>query len=289
MGPMPDCLETSIVLPDGYKAYARFWNVRCPPLGAVLYHHGIQSHSAWYEGSARELAQRGFAVLQVDRRGSGHNAADRGHADSAEQLLNDSQACRDELLRRTGCEQYHLLGVSWGGKLVVAAHVVDPAGVQSLTLVTPGLFPKIGVSKPEMARIGFAMLYEPRSLFDIPLNDPDLFTTSPRWQEFFRRDELTLRRCTAGFYLASRRMDKIVDRLPESPPVPIHLLLAGDERIVDNDHTQRFIEKLNWPGTSITNHPAARHSLEFEGDPAIYFQQLGNFLEHANAGTPVSR
>jgi len=111
-------------------------------------------------------------------------------------------------LRRSGFSEYHVVGVSWGGKLAVTAHVEHPDSVKSLTLVTPGLFPKIGVSRREMARIGFAMIYEPDALFDIPLNDPNLFTTTPRWQEFFRKDEPTLRQCTASFYLASRRMDK---------------------------------------------------------------------------------
>ncbi len=272
-------------LPDATEIYGRYWHSAGTQKGAVLYHHGIQSHCGWYEGSARELAAAGYAVFQVDRRGSGRNTKDRGHAESAEQLIADSGACRDELFRRSGLNQYHLVGVSWGGKLAAAVHSADPVGVQSLTLVTPGLFPKVGVSKPEMARIGFAMLYEPRSLFDIPLNDPEMFTTTPRWQEFFRRDELTLRQCTAGFYLASRRMDKIVGRLGESQPVPIHLLLAGDERIVDNDRTERFIAGLTWPGTKTTWYESARHSLEFEGDPTIYFRELVDFVNGVQAST----
>ena len=169
---MADFEELLLQLSDGYRAYARFWKPATELKGAVLYHHGIQSHCGWYEASARRLAAAGYAVLQVDRRGSGRNPVERGHAESAEQLIADSAVARDDLLHRTGFELYHVVGVSWGGKLAVAAYVAEQAGVESLTLVTPGLFPKIGVSKPEMARIGFAMLYEPRSLFDIPLNDP---------------------------------------------------------------------------------------------------------------------
>lgn len=276
---MAEFREIWLSLPGGYQAYTRFWSPAAEFKGSVLYHHGIQSHCGWYESSARELARTGYAVLQIDRRGSGQNKQERGHADSAEQLIADSGAARDELLRLTGSERYHLVGVSWGGKLAVAAYVADGAGVESLTLVTPGLFPKIGVSKPEMARIGFAMLYEPRSLFDIPLNDPELFTTNPRWQDFFRTDEPTLRQCSAGFYLASRRMDKIVARLKDCPPVPLHLFLAGDERIVDTQRTEAFAQALNWPDSKITWYESARHSLEFEGDPTVYFRDLIEFLD----------
>ncbi len=270
--------EISVTLPDGYSAYGRYWRP-AGPLGAVLYHHGIQSHCGWYKSSAARLAQAGFAVLQVDRRGSGRNGVDRGHAESAEQLIGDGHAARDELARLSGFDQHHVIGVSWGGKLAVTAYVRDPTGVLSLTLVTPGLFPLVGVSKGEMAKIGFAMLYEPAGLFDIPLNDSALFTTVPRWQRFFDTDEITLRQCTAGFYLASRRMDKIVAQFPKGASVPVHLFVAGDERIIDNDKTTVFIRELHWPACQITRYDGARHSLEFEGDPAVYFDDLVSFIE----------
>jgi len=274
-------------LPDGYRAYARHFRPQ-RSIGAVLYHHGIQSHCGWYEASASALADAGYHVLQMDRRGSGRNQADRGHAESAEQLIADSHATRDELLRRSGLIDYHAVGVSWGGKMVAAAYADDPTSVKSLTLVTPGLFPRVGVSPGEATRIGFAMLYEPRRLIDIPLNDPDLFTANPAWAEFFRSDPITLRQCTAAFYLASRRMDRIVARLKDAPPVPIHLFLAGDERIVDNDRTVAFIRGLNWPGTRITMHDTARHSLEFENNAPEYFRQVVSFIEAIAQPIPES-
>ena len=269
--------EIQVALPDGYPAYARYWSTKSPR-GAVLYQHGIQSHCGWYEASAEWLAQAGYAVLQVDRRGCGRNQQDRGHAESADQLIADALAGRDELTRRSGLADHHIVGVSWGGKLAVAAYVTDPAQVKSLTLVTPGLFPQVGVSKAQMAKIGFAMLYEPHSLFDIPLNDPDRFSSDPRWQEFFETDALTLRQCTAGFYLASRRMDKIVARLPKTQPTPIYLLLAGDERIIDNEKTAAFVRELHFPTRRITTYTDARHSLEFDV-PDTYFADLLAFID----------
>lgn len=274
--------EMPLLLPDGYETYARYWAPPARTRGAVLYHHGIQSHCGWYEASAARLAEAGYAVLQVDRRGSGRNRKDRGDAESAEQLIADARAARDELARRSGSGECHIIGVSWGGKLAVAEYVDDPAGVSSLSLVTPGLFPLVGVSKSEMADIGFAMLYEPRSLIDIPLNEAGLFTQVPHWRHFFDTDELTLRRCTAGFFLASRRMDKIVARFTKSRPVPVHLLMAGDERIIDSEKTIRFVRDLDWPLCRITTYDGLRHSLEFEGNPEIYFADLTAFLDEVS-------
>ncbi|MFQ5590519.1 MAG: alpha/beta fold hydrolase [Phycisphaerae bacterium] len=279
--------EITLTLADGYRAYGRYWSAT-PQRGTVLYHHGIQSHCGWYEVSAEALARAGFAVLQVDRRGSGRNTVDRGHAASAEQLIGDALTARDELARRSGTAEHHVIGVSWGGKLAVAAYVHDATTVQSITLVTPGLFPRVGVTKGEMAKIGFAMLYEPAKLFDIPLNDAELFTTTPRWKQFFNTDEQTLRQCTAGFFLASRRMDKIVAEFPRARAVPVHLFIAGDERIIDNERTTSFVRELRWPQCQITCYDLARHSLEFEEDPTAYLGDLVSFIERQHA-SPSAR
>ena len=43
------------------------------PRAAVVYLHGIQSHSGWYAASSRAMAEAGIAVYQIDRRGSGRD------------------------------------------------------------------------------------------------------------------------------------------------------------------------------------------------------------------------
>lgn len=279
--------QLTIRLTDGYEAYGRFFPAENPK-GAVLYHHGIQSHCGWYADSAATLAAAGFSVLQYDRRGSGRNAVDRGHADSAQQLIADGHLARDELRRLTGFDRFHVVGVSWGGRLAVASYVDDPSGVESLSLVTPGLFPRVGVSKDEAARIGFAMIYEPGKLFDIPLNRSDLFAGEAAGRRLFDEDEFLLRRATAGFFLASRRMDKIIARLGECEPVPMHVMLAGVEEVIDNGKTESFIHDLGWPAIKVTEYPGARHSLEFEPCAAAYFRDLVGFVETHGAETQSS-
>ena len=276
---MADFEEITLTLPDGYTAYGRYWPVE-KPRGAILHHHGIQSHCGWFVSSVRRFWEAGFAVLQVDRRGSGRNLERRGHADSADQLIDDAWAARDELQRRSGCLDYHVVGVSWGGKLAVAAYVKDPQGVVSLSLVTPGLYPiTTSVSGQDKWDIGFAMLYEPDKQIDIPLNDAQLFTHEPRWQEFFAAEELTLRQATASFFLASRRMDKLTPKLSKAPSVPVHVLLAEDEHIIDNERTRALFTDLSWPAVRFTTYTDRRHGLEFVEDPTGFYADLLGFIQ----------
>ncbi len=274
---MPEFEELSIPLPDGYGAYGRYWPVRAP-VGAVLYLHGIQSHCGWYEESARRLQQAGFAVLQPDRRGSGRNQADRGHAESQQQLIDDGLACGRRLLELTGLKQFHLIGISWGGKLACALATAEPGLVRSLSLVSPGLFPRVDVSGAEKFRIGLSMVGNRRRYFDIPLNDPHLFTSQPQWIEFLRSDELTLRQVTASFFLASRRMDCVVRDLPKLSPLPLHLVVADEDDIIDSGKTVEFVRELHWPGTRVTHYTDCRHTLEFEPVREDYFSDLVNGL-----------
>ena len=65
---------------DGYR-----WRYRhYPPTGEsrarIVCVHGIQSHGGWYQGSCERLAQVGFEVYFLDRRGSGLNEIDRGES-----------------------------------------------------------------------------------------------------------------------------------------------------------------------------------------------------------------
>ncbi len=59
------------------------------PRAEVVFIHGIQSHGGWYEHSSASLAQAGFNVYFLDRRGSGLNQSARGDAPSFRRLLDD--------------------------------------------------------------------------------------------------------------------------------------------------------------------------------------------------------
>lgn len=245
--------------------------------------HGIQSHAGWYTESATRMQRAGFTVLVPDRRGSGRNSIDRGHADSVQQLIDDGLASLDVLLEESGQSKAHLAGISWGGKLVAAMHVTRPATTASLCLITPGLFPLVGVSKGDMFRIGMSMVSAPHKLYDIPLNDPTMFTSVSKWLKFLESDPLQIHQATAGFYLASRRMDKVVAKLKNAAPVPLQLMLAKDERIIDNQKTADFVEKLSWPATKTTVYENSRHTLEFDPDHEQYFTDLVDWLELARS------
>lgn len=275
---MVPCEMIRIRHSDRYEAAARLWSPPSPR-GAVLYLHGIQSHGLWFQASAARLAEAGFAVLLPDRRGSGRNEIERGHASSARLLLRDVADGLDELHVRTGLAQFHLLGVSWGGKLAAAFLGHAPARVASLTLVAPGLFPQVDIPLTQKIRIGLAAVVARRSPVDIPLDEPELFTAHPARQEFIRSDSLKLRRATVAFMLASRALDgRVAGLARQSRGCPLRVFLAGRDRIIDNEKTTAFIRSLPWPTRELVEYPEASHTIEFEPDPRPFFDDLAAWL-----------
>ena len=259
---------------DGYRWHFRRYEPESTPRAEVVILHGIQSHGGWYEHSCRVLASAGFAVSFLDRRGSGRNAERRGDAPSFRRLLDD---VAEYLRAPRPAPRTFLTGISWGGKLAVALQRRHPGLVDGLILICPGFFPKVKPTLRERLAILGARLTRPSRLFPVPLDDPELFTATPRWQQFLRDDPLALHAATARFFVESVRLDYYLRWTPRHVAVPTLLLLGGQDRIIHNEPTRAFVERFAGP-KSILEYPEAHHTLEFEPDPCVFLNDWVKWL-----------
>ncbi|MFO0970685.1 MAG: alpha/beta hydrolase, partial [Gemmataceae bacterium] len=109
--------------------------------------------------------------------------------------------------------------------------------------------------------------------------DPELFTANPRWHEFLRQDPLSLRHATARLLLESRRLDAYLSFVPKYVHVPILMLLAENDRIINNAKTRAFVDKFATPDREIIEYPGAHHTLEFEPEPHPFVDDIIRWLE----------
>jgi alpha-beta hydrolase superfamily lysophospholipase len=270
----------SLIVSDGYPIALLEWRAVEPVRGQVIVLHGVQSHFGWYHGLGRRLAAAGFSAIFPDRRGSGSNSQDRGHAPSANRLVADVAEVVRTYRERSPQTPTALTGISWGGKLAVIAAARHPELVDALALICPGLQPRVGVSTKEKLQIAWAYLTNRRKTFPIPLNDPALFTDSPEGQAFIAADPLSLREGTAGLLAASFFIDGQVRRVPPQVRQPALLMLAGQDRIVDNDKTLTYFRRLATSAPEIIEYPDGHHTLEFDPDPARYALDLAAWLDN---------
>jgi len=269
-----------LALDDGYKTGVFVHSPRGPARLPVLYLHGIQSHPGWFVGSAAYLADRGHAVFQVTRRGSGANRHQRGHAGSPGQLLRDVNAACRFVMERSGSRRLHVVGASWGGKLAAAwaiwkGRVVEPA---SVTMIAPGIVPRVDVALRVKLAVAMLLLVGPRKLFDIPLNDVELFTDNQVMREYLRGDPFRLHRATTRFLYASSRLDSMLRRAPRgSLSAAATVLLATRDRIIDNTRTASVVEHLT-AGRAVVKQFDSAHVLEFQADPQPFYAALAEAL-----------
>ncbi|MBI3822255.1 MAG: alpha/beta fold hydrolase [Planctomycetes bacterium] len=266
---------------DGYRWKYRQYQLDGVPRGVVVFIHGIQSHAGWYEHSCTCLSQAGYQVFFLDRRGSGMNAEERGDVPSFRRLLDDIAEFLTALPRTAarGTLPVFLAGISWGGKLAVALERRHPGLVDGLILMCPGFFAKVNFTLWQRLGILFTRLFRPGTKYPIPLNEPDLFTATPHWQQFLRDDPLRLHQASARLLVESARLDGYLRFTPKYVHVPVLLLLASEDRIIRNDKTREYVGRFATPNKEIIEYAGAHHTLEFEPDPEKWIGDVRAWLD----------
>lgn len=137
------------------KLFVEFWGTGTP----VVLVHGSLATGAEEWQAQRPLADEGYRLLVVDRRGYGQSPAAEG-----EDFLRDAEDIAD--LMGDGA---HLVGHSYGGLSALFAAAHRPAATRSLALLEPGTF-ALGQHNPA-AR---TLVEKVRRLWDEDLPDEDL-------------------------------------------------------------------------------------------------------------------
>ena len=262
---------------DGNVSYFRRYDPEGPAKARLVFIHGIQSHGGWYTRSCAKLAEAGYEILFLDRRGSGFSTAHRGDAPGFRRLLDDVGEFVGQL-PQDGLPKF-LAAISWGGKLGVGLEYRHPGKIDGLALLCPGFFPIVKPPLLQRLLIGRARVRCPSKCFPIPLNDPKLFTGSAKWQEYIARDRHALREATARLLFSSLALDFYLKRARKRVNVPVLLMLAESERIIDNAKTRAFVEKFPTSDKTVQFYAGAHHTLEFEPDGHPFVDDLKTWIE----------
>lgn len=241
----------------------------------ILFLHGIESHGAWFLRAAELLSARGVTTYLLDRRGSGLNRDSiPGHAESPEELLADVCSFRTEI----GPGAVHLVGLSWGGKLATAAVLDDPDRYASLSMITPGLVARVDLTSWQKLRLLGNAVIGGRGYFPIPI-EPSMFTTTPKFLAYIQSDRLRLRQVTARFLLTSRALDGRIKKRLTDLHTPVLLLLAGNDRIIDNEAVRKLLFR-SAADITVREWCEATHSLQFDQVDALV-TTIADFIQGA--------
>ncbi len=107
--------EETVEGKDGNQIFFRCWRPDGTPSALVVICHGVNSHSGQYDWTARQLADKGFAVYALDLRGRGKSSGERFLVADIEEYVGDLATMIDLAKTREPGLAVFLLGHSAGG------------------------------------------------------------------------------------------------------------------------------------------------------------------------------
>jgi acylglycerol lipase len=251
----------------------------------IVYLHGIEGHSQWFNNTAGVLNRRGISIYAPDRRGSGLNTRERGHLTSYKALLADI-----EIILRVVAKEHHgqplvLVGNCWGGKpaSVMACHDYSTTDGQSLPelagliLTSPAIHTKVDFNWQTKLDIGYSTFKSDRRAREtlaIPI-EPSMFTDDATYLEFIKHDPLRLLQATKKFFFEQFLLTLKAKRAAAKLTLPTLLIESGKDEIVNVTELDRWYEKIQANDKSKRIFQEAAHSIEF--DP-LWFEDYCRLL-----------
>lgn len=231
------------------RLHYRAWEAPDPRAALILV-HGLFEHSRRYQELGEFMVARGLSTYALDLRGHGLSDGRRGHARRFATLLQDLDRFRHEVqgLAPDGVPLF-LVAHSMGGLLALRYLEEYHSPIAGAVITAPWLATAVRTPRwmvlaaTVLDRIlpAFPFRYrlDPRTLSHDQARTAD-YTQDPEIHSIITPRMFT--EVSAAMSLALQRGDRI--------RVPVHFLLAGDDRIVDTPRTLAFARSL--PGDRFT-------------------------------------
>ncbi len=286
-----DALKVSVestIGADGAELFCRVWRGLVGH-GVLLYLHGIEGHSQWFEPTASVLNERGLTIFAPDRRGSGLNQENRGHLSSFRTYVADVETNLSNIARQYPGEPIFLLANCWSAKAAtliaeknhVYANGAKPVKLSGLVLTCPAIATRVNfdfLTKLKIAWCAHAGDKSKKTLWRIPLT-AEMLTENERFLDYLRRDPLRLKYATARFFRETFLLGLLASSSCKRIELPLLILQAAQDRIVEVSKIRKWYEKVPAQDKQWHIFEEATHSLEFdELNFEKYTSILGDWL-----------
>lgn len=262
---------------QGEELFYRSWKGSRSSPSCLIFVHGIESHSGWFQETGERLSDLGLEVYALDRRGSGLNKEGRGHLTDFRILSYDLEDFLAQAYVRE--KECILVGMCWGAKAVLCFLLLFPPKVARVIFITPGLKTKLSLPFLKKMKWLGATIFTPFRRLALPIT-PEMFTLEKKYLEKIKKDELKLTSITGSFFRENLRLDRALKRLEADLKVKVLLLLAGEDRIIDNEAVVIFLRRY-FKNFDIISYPETRHGLLFEPVKEKVISDMVNWVRTA--------
>jgi alpha-beta hydrolase superfamily lysophospholipase len=259
------------------ELYFRGWEA---PLAraSLLVVHGLSEHSGRYEEFGHALAESGINVYALDLRGHGASEGRRGHVERFDHYLQDLDRFRSEIQGTTESDlPLFVLGHSMGG-LIVARYIEEyESPFQGAIITSPWLATAMAVPRWKAMAASFLNKFLPSLPIDADVDDRYL-SHDPLIITRYREDPLVHGKITPRLFAEASQAMGLVMQRSERIRIPVLLLLAGDDRIVDTRKSEAFARSLTAPDVTIRVLPEYYHEVLNDYDRETVFKEIHDWI-----------
>jgi acylglycerol lipase len=248
---------------DGSVIPARSWGAPADCKAVALLVHGLGAHSGWFEAFGRQLKVRRVYAVSFDHVGFGKQKTRSfsGYTD----WLDDLIQVFDHLRASNPNKPIYLMGNSMGALLsLVSTEHIEPDG---LVLLSPGFdgCPQTFTTIYRVMTVIKAIL-KPEAEVALPYN-AELVSRDVATRTWITNDPEGRFKVPGKMLLALLKLSNAVKHKARTVRMPVLMITAGLDRIVNNPVNVAFFEKLSAPSKKAKIFDEAFHDLMF--DPVI--------------------
>lgn len=256
---------------DNLGLYYNYWPAS-DEAPCAIYLHGLESDMGWFFNLAEYLNSKGINVYAFDRRGSGLNKESCKDF-CGKNLSKDIKSFVALVKEEHPDSKIFLIGLCLGGKIAVDFVLSNPRDVDALVLVSPSLKSKLKFHIKDI----FSILFKPNGMVKVPIEDR-MFTSNEHFLNRIKNDPLRLRYVPACHMLEIARMDDSVKKASRSIRLPVLLMLAGIDRIIDTAFAKRWCRALPSADKTIKIYKNFHHLLTFEEKCEEVMKEISDWI-----------
>lgn len=276
--------EFELTAIDGTALFVRDWPLPPAPrrshgavsgTAGVVIMHGLGEHCGRYAHLARFFNALGFTVRTYDHRGHGQSGGARGDVPDDDAMLRDARLVVNDFTRQLHAPPI-LFGHSMGGLFAARFATAGLAPLHALILSSPAL--AIRMSGFQSALLKLASVLIPGIGLPNGLNTRYLSHDAEVVQAY-ENDALVHGKVSARLLNSMlQAMTYAHDHAPHLT-IPVLLMVAEDDRLVDPIGSQRFSARLAPAISNAIYYEDFYHEIFNELDATRVFDDLRTWLE----------
>ncbi len=273
-------LETA----DGLTLFVREWAAKKAVKNApgILIVHGLGEHSGRYVHVAQFLNEMGFVVRTYDHRGHGQSGGGRGDINTSDAMLRDMRLVVNDFTQTLKAPPL-ILAHSMGGLFATHFVLAGLSPVRGLILSSPALTVKVSpfqrilfeLSKRLIPHLGVG--HGTRGIY--LSHDIEVVRE-------YQNDPLVHNRISASLFAGMLNSMAFVRTHAKQLRVPLLLLVADDDVVVDPQGSRDFLAQVNHHlnAASVSSHFYAGfyHEVMNEIDSVCVFDDIRSWLDEKN-------